>query len=50
MTPFRIMKYILLLITLVTATANAQHTDSLAKDSTKLNEMLLQQQTAAKPD
>lgn len=38
------MKYILLLIAFITVTAHAQRTDSLAKDSIKLNEMLLRQQ------
>jgi len=38
------MKYILLFIAFIAVTAHAQRTDSLGKDSTKLNEMLLRQQ------
>lgn len=38
------MKYVLLFIVFISVTAHAQLTDSLAKDSTKLNEMLLRQQ------
>jgi small-conductance mechanosensitive channel len=38
------MKYILLIITFITVTVHAQRTDTLGKDSTHLNEMLLRQQ------
>ncbi|QEC69882.1 mechanosensitive ion channel [Panacibacter ginsenosidivorans] len=38
------MKYILIFILLISFSVNAQHSDSLAKDSTHLNEMLLRQQ------